>query len=176
MKKILDTERLTLREFTLEDAQLFIDLNSNPNVVRYTGDGAIETLEKAKEILTTITFPQYENNLGCWAVHLKKGNEFIGWCGLKYISQLNEIDLGYRFFEHHWGKGYATESAKAVLTYGFETLKLDEVVARAAIENINSVNVLKKIGMRFEKEDEEHGDRIYKYRLQKHQWFFRASN
>jgi [ribosomal protein S5]-alanine N-acetyltransferase len=170
VKKILDTERLYLREFTLDDAQNFIDLNSNPNVVKYTGDGAIESIEKAKEILTTITFPQYENNLGRWAVHLKTTDEFIGWCGLKYIGQLNEIDLGYRFFEKHWGKGYATESAKAVLAHGFKTMKLDVIVGRAAIENVNSVKVLQKIGMRFEKQDVEHGDRIYKYRLTRSQY------
>ena len=162
---ILTTERLYLREFTLKDAQNFIDLNSNPNVVKYTGDGAIQDLEKAKEILETITFPQYKNKLGRWAVHLKSTDEFLGWCGLKYIEQLNEIDLGYRFFEKHWGKGYATESAKAVLAYGFDTLKVNVIVARAAIENVNSHKVLKKIGMKFEKEGEEHGDKIYKYRL-----------
>lgn len=170
MKRILDTERLYLREFTLDDAQNFIDLNSNPNVVKYTGDGPIESLEKAKEILTAITFPQYENNLGRWAVHLKSTDEFLGWCGLKYTGRLNEFDLGYRFFEKHWRKGYATESARAVLHYGFTVLKLDFIVARAAIENSNSHKVLKKAGMHFEKEGVEHGDKIYKYRLTRSQF------
>jgi len=170
LKKILDTKRLYLREFTLDDAQNFIDLNSNPNVIRYTGDSRIESIEKAKEILAAITFPQYKNKLGRWAVHLKSTNEFLGWCGLKYIEQLNEIDLGYRFFEQHWGKGYATESAKAVLEYGFSKLGLSEIVARAAVENINSHKVLKKVGMRFEKEGVEHGNHILKYRLNKTQY------
>jgi [ribosomal protein S5]-alanine N-acetyltransferase len=170
MKQILDTGRLYLREFTLDDAQNFIDLNSNPRVVKYTGDGPIESLEKAREILTTITFPQYKNKLGRWAVHLKATDEFLGWCGLKFIEQLNEIDLGYRFFEKQWGKGYATESAKAVLDYGFRVLDLNEIVARAAIENTNSHKVLKKLGLQFEKEGEEHGDKIFKYRLTRSQY------
>lgn len=165
MKHILDTERLFLREFIIDDAQLLIDLNSNLNVTRYTGDGPVESVAKAKEILENIIFPQYKNKMGRWAVQLKSTNEFIGWCGLKFIEELNEIDLGYRFFEKHWGKGYATESAKAVLNYGFNTLGLQEVVARAAIDNTNSVKVLEKVGMKFEKEAVEHDDRIYKYRL-----------
>lgn len=165
MKKILDTERLILREFTLDDAQKLIDLNSNPNVVRYTGDGPVESHEKALEIIQNIILPQYPNKLGRWAVHLKSDHTFIGWCGLKYIAELDEIDLGYRFFEDHWRKGYATESSKAVLAYGFNTLQLKEIVARAAIENIHSIKVLEKVGFTFEKAAVEHGDKIYKYRL-----------
>jgi [ribosomal protein S5]-alanine N-acetyltransferase len=170
MKRILETERLYLREFVLSDAQLLIDLNDNPNVVRYTGDGPVESLEKARDILQNTIFPQYPNKLGRWAVHLKTDDTFIGWSGLKYIEQLNEIDLGYRFFEQHWGKGYATESAKAILAYGFNALNLQEIVGRAAIDNVNSVKVLEKVGMKFEKEDVEHGDKIYKYRLTNSQY------
>jgi len=170
MKIVIETARLYLREFTIDDAQKLIDLNSNPNVTRYTGDGPVENLTKAKEIIQNIIFPQYPNKLGRWACHLKTDHTFIGWCGLKFISELNEIDLGYRFFEAHWGKGYATESAKACLNYGFNTLHLEEIVGRAAVANANSIKVLKKVGLRFEKEAEEHGDRIYKYRLTNSQY------
>ena len=170
MKRILETERLYLREFVLDDAQKLIDLNANPNVVQYVGEGAVESLEKAKDIIQNTIFPQYPNKLGRWAVHLKTNDAFIGWCGLKYIAELDEIDLGYRFFEEHWGKGYATESAKASLAYGFNTLNLKEIVGRAAIANVNSIKVLEKVGLRFEKETEEHGDRIYKYRLTNSQY------
>lgn len=149
----LETPRLYLREFTIDDAQLLIDLNSNQNVTRYTGDGPLKDLEEAQYILTDIIFPQYKNNIGRWAVHLKSNNEFIGWCGLKFIAQDNEIDLGYRFFENHWGQGYASESAKAVLEYGVNNLKLKNIIARAAKDNVASINVLKKLGMVYLKED-----------------------
>lgn len=170
MSIILNTERLYLREFTIADVQNFIDLNSNINVIRYTGDETIETEEKAVEILTNIVLPQYKRKLGRWAVHLKSNDEFIGWCGLKYLEEAKLIDLGYRFFEHHWGKGYATESAKAVIAYGFNTLNLEEIVAHAAIENINSHKVLKKAGMQFEIEGFERCGKIYQYRLKKAQF------
>jgi ribosomal-protein-alanine N-acetyltransferase len=149
MKGIIETERLYFREFTLEDSQLLIDLNSNPNVIRYVGDGPVKDLMEAEIILKEIIFPQYINGMGRWAVHLKANDEFIGWCGLKYVKESDEIDLGYRFFEEHWGKGYATEAAKAVINYGVNVLKLQTITATGAKANVASIQVLKKIGMRY---------------------------
>lgn len=163
MKIILETERLLLREFTLVDAQLLVDLNNNPNVTRYTGDGAV-TLEEAQKIINDAILPQYPNKLGRWAVHLKSTNEFIGWCGLKFIQELDEIDLGYRFFESHWGKGYATEAAKACFDYGIQTLKLKSIVGRAAVDNHNSIKVLEKVGLTYIGHGIEHGNKIVKHK------------
>jgi ribosomal-protein-alanine N-acetyltransferase len=153
MKHLLETDRLYFREFTIDDAQLLIDLNSNHLVTRYTGDGPVANIEASKKILTDIIFPQYKNKIGRWAVHLKSNNEFIGWCGLKFIAEDNEIDLGYRFFQNRWGKGYASESAKAVMDYGVNTLELKNIIARAAKENIASIKVIKKLGMIYLKDD-----------------------
>jgi ribosomal-protein-alanine N-acetyltransferase len=162
MKKIIETPRLYLREFTMDDAQLLIDLNSDPEVTRYTGDGPVNE-ERATQILAEIILPQYKNKLGRWAVHIKSTGEFIGWCGLKYIQELDEVDLGYRFFQKHWGKGYATESAKAVMTYGTDVLKLKQIVGRAAVDNHNSIKVLEKVGLKYKEHAVEHGDEIVKY-------------
>ena len=144
---ILETSRLYLREFAIDDAKLLIDLNSDIEVTRYTGDGPVKDEEEAKRILTEIIFPQYKNKIGRWAVHLKSNDKFIGWCGLKYLAETKEIDLGYRFYKRYWGKGYATESARAVLDYGVNTLKLRNIIAQAAKENTASLNVIKKMGM-----------------------------
>ncbi|HEY0030027.1 MAG TPA: GNAT family N-acetyltransferase [Bacteroidia bacterium] len=152
MKKTLETERLYLREFNLNDAQLLLELNADPEVTRYTGDGQV-TLEEAQSILKDVILPQYKNKIGRLAVHLKDNDEFIGWCGLKHHAEEDEIDLGYRFFKKHWGKGYASESAKAVMDYGQNTLKLKTIVARAAKENIASLNVIKKLGMVYLKDE-----------------------
>lgn len=162
MKKILTTDRLYLREFTPDDAQLLVDLNSDIEVTRYTGDGPV-TIEEAKKVLNDVILPQYSNHMGRWAVHLKDNDEFIGWSGIKYLESLNEYDLGYRFFKKHWGKGYATESAKAVMEYALNTLKLKTVVGRAAIDNHNSIKVLEKSGLKFKEEGFEHGEKIKKF-------------
>lgn len=154
MDRILETERLYLRAFTIEDAPLLIDLNSDPEVTRYTGDGPVPTIKEAERILTEIIFPQYPNKIGRWAVHLKANEEFIGWCGIKFIQEENEYDLGYRYYKKHWGKGYATEAANAVMDYGKNIIKLKEIIGRAAIDNKASIAVLKKMGMEYLKNDE----------------------
>jgi ribosomal-protein-alanine N-acetyltransferase len=153
MKIVLSTERLYLREFTMNDAQLLIDLNSNPEVIRYTGDGHVENIVAAEKIISDIILPQYKNKIGRWAVHLKSNDEFIGWCGLKFISEDNQIDLGYRFFQQHWRKGYATESAKAAMDYGINVMQLKNIIAKAAKDNIASIHVIKKLGMVYLKDD-----------------------
>jgi|APLak6261662433_1056034.scaffolds.fasta_scaffold00364_6 RimJ/RimL family protein N-acetyltransferase len=154
MTKILTTERLYLKEFTIDDAQLLIDLNSDPEVTRYTGDGPVKDITEAKRILTDIIFPQYKNKMGRWAVYLNTTDEFIGWCGVKYVEEEKEYDLGYRFYKKHWGKGYASEAASAVMNYALNTLQLKEIIGRAAIDNKASIAVLKKMGMVYLKNDE----------------------
>lgn len=151
MKQILQTSRLLLREFTPDDAESFYRLNSNPNVIRYTGDAAFETVDAAKMFLESYSDYQL-NGYGRWAVLNKTNSEFLGWCGLKYDARLKETDIGFRFFEEYWNKGYATESAKACINYGFEQLGLTEIIGRAMTSNIASIRVLEKIGLVFEKE------------------------
>src|SRR5205823_10738173 len=81
----------------------------------------------------------------------KPTGEVIGFAGLKYLDDVNEVDLGYRFFKEHWGKGLATEASKPVVAYGFEVLRLHRIVGIADIENKASIRVLEKVGFRFEK-------------------------
>jgi RimJ/RimL family protein N-acetyltransferase len=149
---IIETERLLLRNFTEEDAELIYRLNLDPEVTRYTGD-PVRDKEHASEILEKTILPQYAlYGHGRWAVHTKPGHDpiaigFIGWCGLKYRPEVNEIDLGYRFMKDTWGRGYATEAAYASLRFGFEKLGFKRIVGRALPGNIASIRVLEKCGM-----------------------------
>lgn len=148
MKIILETERLLLREFSPEDGFHFYHLNNDPEVIKYTGNNAFETLEEANDFI--INYPDYQRyGFGRWAVILKETDEFLGWCGLKFENEKDEIDLGFRFYKKHWGKGYATESAMACVNYGFTELKIEEIVGRAYIENRASIIVLEKCGLNF---------------------------
>ena len=131
MNVIIETERLLLRTFTEQDAPLIYDLNFDPDVTRYTHD-PVKDINHAAEILTKTILPQYSlYNHGRWAIHLKPTLEFLGWCGLKYRFEVNEIDLGYRFKKEFWGKGFATEAAHASIKYGFEKLNLRRIVGKA---------------------------------------------
>lgn len=150
MKHILETSRLILRELDSKDAKNFYDLNSNPNVIKYTGNSAFKNVEEAKEFLENYTDYKF-NGYGRWAVILKTTDKFIGWCGLKFDELENETDIGFRFFEEEWNKGYATESAIACIHYGFEKLKLKRIIGRAMKENVGSIKVLEKIGLEYEK-------------------------
>ncbi|MFM6926376.1 MAG: GNAT family N-acetyltransferase; N-acetyltransferase [Ferruginibacter sp.] len=149
MHIVLQTPRLILRQFTVADAPLILSLNSDPEIVKYVHEPTLKTLEHAQEILHNIILPQYQNNLGRWAIHTKHDMDFIGWCGLKYRPELDEIDLGYRLVQKAWGQGYATEAAQASLQHGFTELNLKLITGRAHIKNLASVKVLEKIGMDF---------------------------
>lgn len=164
MKTILETPRLLLRELNVNDAEQFYQLNLNPNVIKYTGNSAFANVGEAVSFLEN--YQDYkQNGYGRWAVIDKSNNEFLGWCGLKYDKDLDETDIGFRFFEQQWNKGYATESAKACLEYGLDVLDLQAIVGRAMQENKASVKVLEKIGLAFEKTfdfDPNHKGVIYK--------------
>ncbi|MCB0572881.1 MAG: GNAT family N-acetyltransferase [Phaeodactylibacter sp.] len=151
MDAILETSRLWLRAFAVTDAPHFFELNNAPETIRYTGDLPFESVEAARQFLEA--YNQYEQyGYGRWAVLLKPSGQWIGWCGLKYSPELQETDIGFRFFPRYWGQGYATEAARACLDYGFGPLGLDRIVGRAMKDNKASVRVLEKIGLRFWKE------------------------
>lgn len=143
---VFQTPRFLLRQFSREDAKLIFDLNQNPNVLRYIHEKPPSSLQEAETIIEQIILPQYELRLGRWAIIDKQSGEFHGWCGLKFRTELNETDLGYRLFETSWGKGIATETSLYSLRYGFEMLKLELITGRAHIHNHASLHVLKKCG------------------------------
>jgi ribosomal-protein-alanine N-acetyltransferase len=148
MKTILETQRCYLRELLVDDARDFYELNADPEVIKYTGDKPFGSINEAKVFLGN--YNQYAlYGYGRWAVIDKTTNEFLGWCGLKYSPDLDEVDLGFRFFRKYWNQGYATETAKACVAYGFNHLNLDKIVGRAMEANIGSVKVLEKTGMSF---------------------------
>ena len=166
MKIILKTDRLLLRELNVGDAENFYNLNLNPNVVKYTGDAAINSVEEARLFLEN--YHEYkQNGYGRWAVMHKETNQFIGWCGLKFDPEENETDIGFRFFEAMWNRGYATESAKACVGYGFETLKLKRIIGRAMKANVASIKVLEKIGLEYERDTVFEGKDAVIYKIEK---------
>ncbi|MEP7128216.1 MAG: GNAT family N-acetyltransferase [Chitinophagales bacterium] len=154
MKLILETPRLLLRELSQDDYQNFFDLNNDPEVVKYVGDGAFASINAAKNFL--LNYDQYEKyGIGRWAVILKASNEFTGWCGLKFqpeLSETGEVDLGYRFSIKFWGQGIGSEAAKACVDYGFQQLHYKRIIGRVMTGNIASVKVLEHCGMHFVKE------------------------
>lgn len=149
----IETPRLILRELRPEDDQGMFELDSNPAVLTYLGTEPQTDIEQSRAVIRFVQ-SQYENyGIGRFAMVLKDTNEFMGWAGLKYVTEpindhINYYDIGYRLIERYWGKGYATEAAQASLHYGFQDLKLDKICGITMSTNYASQAILQKIGLR----------------------------
>ena len=148
----IETERLILSPFERSDLDGLFALNSDPEVMRYIGEGRTLSREETLERLISIIGHWEDHGFGLWSATHKERNEFIGFCGLMHLDNTPEIEVGYRLAKSYWRMGLATESARASLCYGFDQLKLDRIVAVAQPENIASQRVLEKIGLRYEKD------------------------
>lgn len=162
----LQTSRLLLRPFREEDGIDMYALNDDPAVLQYTGDTQFDNVNAVCAFLAA--YDQYEKYaVGRMTTVLKDTGEVLGWCGLKFHPESNEYDIGYRFFKRYWGYGYATESAMAVLEDGFYRLNLRRVVGRVRVENLASINVLRKIGLGYECSFMEDGEQWSLYAIER---------
>ncbi|RME98429.1 MAG: N-acetyltransferase [Bacteroidetes bacterium] len=149
MQNILTTDRLYLRPFQVIDALGLYQLNTRPEVLVHTGDVPFVDVAAARDFI--LTYDHYEHyGYGRWAVLEQASGRFIGFCGLKYHPIKGDTDLGYRINYAYWGKGYATEAARACLHYGLHDLAIARIIGRVRQANIASINVLEKIGMQRE--------------------------
>lgn len=154
MQPIIETERLILRKFVDEDAAHVLALGSNEEINRYTGEEGLSTLAEAQDIIKRVYAEDYGNRgYGRWATIHKADNKFIGFTGLKYLTDLDETDIGFRYFPEYWGKGIGTEASRATVQYGFGTLKLERIIGIAMPANIGSCRVLEKSGLKLYKKD-----------------------
>ncbi len=148
----LETERFLMREFISSDADVIYALDSNREVMRYLGNNIM--IDKASAIQTIQHVrKQYEDNgIGRWMIIDKSSGEALGWAGLKLEpteinGHNNYMDIGYRLLQQHWGKGIASECAKACLEFAKNELKLNKLHATAHVDNRASNRILQRIGM-----------------------------
>jgi len=154
MKIFVESERLILREILPTDIDGLYRLDSDPEVHRYLGNKPVTDKDQIIERINFIRQQYIDNGIGRWAIIDKKTKNFIGWTGLKFVTELtnnhkNYYDLGYRLIKEYWGQGIATEAAIASLNYAFNELKVDEIFAIADCENEGSNKILKKVGLNF---------------------------
>ncbi|AUC74860.1 GNAT family N-acetyltransferase [Olleya sp. Bg11-27] len=153
MSIYIETERLLLREFEVQDVDGLFTLDSNPLVHKYLGNKPVTNKAQCLGYITTCKQKYKAHGICRLAVIEKQSGDFIGWSGLRLIddytfnNRTNFYDVGYRFIPKYWNKGYATESGKAAVNYGFETLKLDTIFGLTEIKNEASHNALLKIGL-----------------------------
>jgi RimJ/RimL family protein N-acetyltransferase len=155
----LETERLRLRQFAPADLELLVELESDPEVMRFlTGQPT------PRDEIETVTLPailrRYAEHpgLGTFAAHQKTDGAFVGWFGLQPTGEPGTVDVGYRLNRTAWGQGYATEGTRALIAKAFTDLGLDRVVADTMAVNHRSRAVMRRAGLRFVKLYHEHFD------------------
>ena len=143
--------RIYLREMSADDAAQVYELNNDPEVTKYTGEKPFANRSEAEQFLKN--YDQYRRNgYGRWAVIRNEDQQWLGWCGLKYLVEEDETDIGFRFHRRFWNQGYSSEAALACLHYGFRNLNLEFITAHVMKDNAASIRVLEKIGMKYWKD------------------------
>lgn len=153
MDVFLETDRLLLRRFTEADAELLVELDSDPEVMRYLGNGR-PTPRRVVELETLPRVLRQHDRLGgpaFWAAIERDTGEFLGWFELQPVgpARPDEAELGYRLRRPAWGKGYASEGARALVDRGFAEFGLQRIVATTMAVNTASRRVMEKAGLRY---------------------------
>lgn len=158
MKIYLETQRMILRELTFEDEDNLMDLDSDPEVMKYLTLGTPSTRIEIKEALIRVRelFLKHNGRYGLWAAIEKDSGKFMGWFLFRpdkaEPDNTDRIELGYRLKKEFWGKGFATEGSRALLKKGFEEYKIPVIFAMAMKRNTSSWHVMKKLGMTYVRE------------------------
>lgn len=152
--KILETERLILRHLVPEDLDDLFALYRDPEIRRYFPDGTLTYQQTKKELEWFLNGHPKHPELGLWATLLKEENRFIGRCGLLpwTIEGQFEVEVAYLIDKRYWGRGLATEAAQGIVRYAFEVLNLSRLISLINRENLPSIRLAERIGMRLEKE------------------------
>lgn len=176
----IETDRLILRELEYTDEHDLFEMDADPAVHLYIENNPVKSIEEIRVAISMLKKQYLENGIARWAVVDKSTKECIGWAGLKYFATpLNKhnhfYELGYRFKQKHWGKGYATESSIAILNYGFDHLNIDKIFAITDPNNVNSKNVLAKLGFAYKETFDYDGDATDWFELERENWVKRKS-
>ncbi|SFC24600.1 Protein N-acetyltransferase, RimJ/RimL family [Flexibacter flexilis DSM 6793] len=175
MKILTETTRLYLREINNTDTADLFEMDSDPAVHLYIENQPLISIEEIEPVIRSLQKQYQDNGIARWAVVEKATNECVGWAGLKlFREQMNNrqnfYELGYRFKQKHWGKGFATESSKAILDYGFEHLPTETIFAITHPHNANSQKVLGKLGFAYQETFEYEGEPTFWFELTKSHW------
>lgn len=155
--KEVTTDRLFLRQFSREDMDAYGGIMGDYEVGKWFPKGQGYTREEARKSLDNIMDHWAKNGFGIWAIADKITRVLLGRCGLNLIAETSEVEVDFVIARSYWGRGYATEAAKAALVYGFEILKLNRIIALAKPDNTASRRVIEKIGMRHVKDEKYWG-------------------
>lgn len=157
---VLETERLSLRKLTVEDAQFILTLLNEPSFIRYIGDKQVRNVEDAEAYILNGPVASYERNgFGLYLVQLRESYTPVGMCGFLKRAELADPDIGFAFLPEFWRKGFAFEAAAALLQEARARLKLQRILAITSLDNEASIKLLERLGFRFERVTQLAADR-----------------
>ncbi|MCP9495019.1 MAG: GNAT family N-acetyltransferase [Pyrinomonadaceae bacterium MAG19_C2-C3] len=164
---MIETARLIIRRFAPADLDALATLRADEEVMRY-----IHTVPQTRDVvqkrIETFGVQYVERGFAQWAVTDKETGVLLGWCGLAYLDDKPpNIEIGYGFGIPHWGKGYATEAARACLRYGFEELNVPKIAAVAMPENSASRHVMEKCGLKYLRDSFHWGVDVVYYEIKR---------
>mgnify|MGYP001362423512 FL=1 len=152
MDTVIDTGRLILRRFTTDDLDAFYELGSRPEIIRYGQAEPLASREQALEFMKAAPFHDYATyGYGRFACVWKATGEVIGFSGVKYVPEIEDTELGYRFLPEFWGMGLATEAGAASIEFARSPLRPGPLVAMVPPVNVPPARVVTKLGFSVEK-------------------------
>lgn len=161
----LPTNHLTLRAFRLEDAPALHTILSETDILQYFPTPNTPTFEQVQKFIMRQLEHWRDHDFGWWAVTDRHTRALLGWNGLQFLPETDEVEVGFLLTKAARGKGYATEGAIASLKFGFDELQLDAIVGIVHPQNLASQKVLKKSGLSFTRNDEYFGMKIQRYEV-----------
>lgn len=165
---MIETERVVLRKFTLSDVDDAWAMNRNAEVRKYLIGEGEPSRDQVRRLIEQNTLRDYEKyGYGRLAIIHKADNRFIGFTGLKYLPDMDEVDVGYRLHRDYWGLGLATEATRPTVDFGFIELNLERIIAMAHPDNSASIRVMEKLGLTPWKSVVEDGFNVVCYRLER---------
>ena len=164
---MIETERLLIRKFTLDDLPKLIELRADPEVNKYLGGTRMQNPEAIEKRIPFYIDCYKKYGFGMCAMIWKESGEMIGWSGLQPLEETGEIEVGYGMAKEFWGKGIGFECAKAWLGYGFNEAGLNRIVAVASPENTGSWRIMERCGMRYETTASHYGTDCVFYAVSK---------
>ena len=149
---VFETERLSVREFALDDAPFILELLNEPDWLRFIGDRGVRNLDDARAYIQRATLDMYARlGFGLYRVSLKADGTPVGMCGLLKRDSLPDVDIGFAFLARHRGRGYAREAAAGTLNHARKSHGLKRILAITAPDNASSIALLEKLGFSYEK-------------------------
>lgn len=149
---VFETERLVVSRFTLDDAAFILELQTEPDWLRFIGDRGVHDPDSARAYIQRAPLDMYARlGFGLYKVSLKADGTPVGMCGLLKRDSLPDVDIGFAFLARHRGQGYAREAAAGTLAHARKDHGLKRILAITAPDNVSSIGLLEKLGFKYEK-------------------------